>query len=83
MNSTCTMCLWALINSFLLCMVHLDYFTTTCTGDPEKDEKAGLYILCKVLSKKGASNTLVYIYEECKVHVNSYRAAFLASFPKH
>ena len=50
-------------------MVLLDYFTTTCTGDPEKDEKAGLYILCKVLSKKGAASALAYIYEECKVHV--------------
>ena len=45
------------------------YFTTTCTGDPEKDEKAGLYILCKVLSKKGSASALPYTYEECKVRV--------------
>ena len=45
------------------------YADTHTLGDPEKDDKSGLYILCKVLSKKFTVNAMEYIYEECKVHI--------------
>lgn len=36
-------------------------------GDIDEEEKVALYVLCKVLMKKGVDDGLLYIFEECKV----------------
>ena len=36
-------------------------------GDSEKEGKTALFILCKLLSKKGVDDPLTHIYKDCKV----------------
>ena len=38
-------------------------------GDDDKKQKVALYLLCHLLAKKGSEETLIYIYEKCKVSV--------------
>lgn len=39
------------------------------SGDDDKQQKVALYLLCHLLAKKGSEDTIVYLYEKCKVSI--------------
>ena len=45
-------------------------FSHLLVGDTDKKEKVALFVLCKVLTKKGIEDGLLYIFEECNVYFN-------------
>ena len=53
--------------NIVISLVHLYNYSMCAIGDSEKEGKTALFILCKLLSKKGVDDPLTHIYKDCKV----------------
>ena len=49
--------------------IHTYKSSSLVSGDDDKKQKIALYLLCHLLAKKGSDETMVYIFEKCKVNI--------------